>query len=812
MSADELSILISAKDAASAALKQTRSSIKSLKGDVAALNKEWEDTGDKAVLAKRDAALKNLQGQYAAQRKYQAEVKRTQDRLKSLETQSQTTFAKMGRGWQRITRAFENPIVSAVSIGSMVLFGKTAVQNFAEAEKAQADLQLSFAKFPKMTNISIGALRDYNDEMQAKYGVDNDSLASADAVLARFDMTGQQIKQITPLVIDYAQTMGEDVVTAAGKVGRALLGNAKALKAVGIKYTATGDQARDTANIMALLEQKVGGAAEAFAGTTAGKLQKANVLWEDMTEKIGAALVPALTGALAVLTPLTNAFGWLSPAVQSGVVWFGALGVAAMVATPKIVAMKDALMSTAAAQAAGGGWRGAVAGILSAVNPVTVSIAALTGALVAYANAQANAANAAELYAGTLDKTGAATAASYDLVATSLSKDISGHEEWARIAELTGYSMADITRLTVEGGKAYEDMRAKVNDLAGSGHLLSAAWSSDKRLLMSLNNTLDNQSETLWASKDAWQAAQDAASAAAGGFDAANSSLSTQLSTLDRLTRALSNYGFALTQQGAADKVFSARNQLQADFGKTTGSGKNKKTAAKTFEGTGEDAIKNRENLRGYIQSMIDYANSLSTADAKAQALAKGNAGIRSTLQSMGLSPGEIEKVLAPYHMADTAARIAASSTGNLKSAIVGLPTEKNITITTTYREVHQNTTTGGKAVRAMGGPVAGGTTALVGELGPELFMPAGGGLGTILGEHGPEVRTFARGGYVIPHHQLGEAAPLPTALTGGGQMTSAAAAPQVHITGTGGPSIADMEAAALNALRRADRIARTRT
>lgn len=56
------------------------------------------------------------------------------------------------------------------------------------------------------------------------------------------------------------------------------------------------------------------------------------------------------------------------------------------------------------------------------------------------------------------------------------------------------------------------------------------------------------------------------------------------------------------------------------------------------------------------------------------------------------------------------------------------------------------------KKRRASGGPLAAGDTALVGELGPELFLPRGGGLPQLIGAGGPEVRGFAQSGYVVPN------------------------------------------------------------
>ena len=50
-------------------------------------------------------------------------------------------------------------------------------------------------------------------------------------------------------LLDCANATSKDVPSAAQDVGKALLGNAKALKNIGISYKSTGDSTKDCANI-----------------------------------------------------------------------------------------------------------------------------------------------------------------------------------------------------------------------------------------------------------------------------------------------------------------------------------------------------------------------------------------------------------------------------------------------------------------------------------------------------------------------------------------------------------------------------------
>ena len=183
-----------------------------------------------------------------------------------------------------------------VAVGVMaVKFGKDSVAAFADSEKSQAALTLAYSKFPKVADVGIESLRSYNSELARKTTFDDDAFASGQAVLAQFDLTGKQIKSLTPLLADYATKTGKDLPTAATDLGKAFMGNTKALKTLGINYKLTGDKAADQAAITELLRMKVGGAAEVMGGTAAGKAQILGNQYGELQEQAGSKLVPALT-------------------------------------------------------------------------------------------------------------------------------------------------------------------------------------------------------------------------------------------------------------------------------------------------------------------------------------------------------------------------------------------------------------------------------------------------------------------------------------------------------------------------------------
>jgi hypothetical protein len=113
-----------------------------------------------------------------------------------------------------------------------------------------------------------------------------------------------------------------------------------------------------------------------------------------------------------------------------------------------------------------------------------------------------------------------------------------------------------------------------------------------------------------------------------------------------------------------------------------------------------------------------------------------------------------------------------------------------------------------GGVTRFAGGPVAAGQTYLVGEIGPELFVPNGGGEPQMVGMGGMELRDFHASGTIIPTSLVGAymAANQPTAAT-----LPVSGGATVNIGTINASADVDVEAAVLNAQLRADRIARER-
>jgi hypothetical protein len=200
-------------------------------------------------------------------------------------------------------------LIGGVAAGA---FAVSSIKAFMESEEVMAQFNNTLSMMPKLAGETAQAFQEQATALQALTGYQDEEIISADNVLARFKLTGDEIRSAIPVILDYARAMHTDVPTAAGVVGKALLGNTRALKAVGIEFTATGNTAKDFDTILGKLQGKVGGAAEAFGGTMAGQLEIAKAKFNDAQEAVGKALIPALTKLLGVITPLIPAVSFLA--------------------------------------------------------------------------------------------------------------------------------------------------------------------------------------------------------------------------------------------------------------------------------------------------------------------------------------------------------------------------------------------------------------------------------------------------------------------------------------------------------------------
>ena len=196
-------------------------------------------------------------------------------------------------------------VAGALAGAAIVAFGKSSVEAYVDAEKSQRVLEDAYKRFPKVADVSIQSMRDQAAALQDKTKFDGDNINAMQGSLAAYKLTGQQIKDLTPLVLDYAEKTGKDLPTATKDVGKALMGQGRSLKEIGINFKDAGSQAGNLDQLMGGLRKQVGGFAEQEGASAEGKAEILKNKFGDLQETVGEKLMP-------VAEKLTD---WLSKAV-----------------------------------------------------------------------------------------------------------------------------------------------------------------------------------------------------------------------------------------------------------------------------------------------------------------------------------------------------------------------------------------------------------------------------------------------------------------------------------------------------------------
>jgi len=229
-----------------------------------------------------------------------------------------------GAAWERrmAGAAFGVGAALAAATVAAVAFSIDSIKAFAEAETAQTRLAFAFEKFPNLAGGNIQALRDLDTQLQKTTRFEDDATAAAQGQLAMYDLNADQLTELTPLLLDYAAATGKTAGDAAEDLGKAILGQGRALKAVGLNFKDAGNATDNYTQLVEGLRSQVQGFAEKDAQTVSGRLDILKNQFNDIQEKLGSAFAPAL-GTVSdiidetLLPALDGMVGLIGPQLES---------------------------------------------------------------------------------------------------------------------------------------------------------------------------------------------------------------------------------------------------------------------------------------------------------------------------------------------------------------------------------------------------------------------------------------------------------------------------------------------------------------
>lgn len=221
-----------------------------------------------------------------------------------------------------------------VMLGAGAVIGGALVKAALASERAEAStrkLQNSINNSAQLAGHSADEFTDLAAAIQKKTAADADDIVAGQAILAQFKLEADEIKTLTPLVVDLARKKGIDLTAASTAVAKAMAGQSGALKKAGVIVDETAFKTDRFTAITTALKDSVGGFAEEEGKTFAGSLERLKNQLEDISEGVGKGAVDAFSSMLRPVQGLSEAFAGLDPKVQSSVGKIGTFGAAGLI-------------------------------------------------------------------------------------------------------------------------------------------------------------------------------------------------------------------------------------------------------------------------------------------------------------------------------------------------------------------------------------------------------------------------------------------------------------------------------------------------
>ena len=186
-------------------------------------------------------------------------------------------------------------VVAAFAVTEVIKFGKECVKAFQEAELNARKLQTAVSTNGGLQK-DFDKLLKQSEALQKITIFSDDDIQKAQTAALQFGLNADAVSDLIPLITDFASATGQDLNSALESVLQGVNGNARALKIYGVQVNSEQTRTQRFAAIQEQLTAKFKGQAEIIANTSGGGLKKLGNAWDDLKEKIGGALAPAVQG------------------------------------------------------------------------------------------------------------------------------------------------------------------------------------------------------------------------------------------------------------------------------------------------------------------------------------------------------------------------------------------------------------------------------------------------------------------------------------------------------------------------------------
>jgi len=202
---------------------------------------------------------------------------------------------------QKLTKQFDKfgkralksvGLAATATAGLAIKLGKDAVQGAMADEKQQAALAVALRNTTGATNEAIDANSRFLDSLELQVAIDNEELIPSLQKLVTATGNLSKAQQLLTLATDVSAASGKDLDTVSTALSKAYVGNFTALRKLGIPLDEAKIKAKDFLGIQQDLAEVSKGQAAAAANTFAGKLKILQLSFNQITDRVGYALIP----------------------------------------------------------------------------------------------------------------------------------------------------------------------------------------------------------------------------------------------------------------------------------------------------------------------------------------------------------------------------------------------------------------------------------------------------------------------------------------------------------------------------------------
>lgn len=193
-----------------------------------------------------------------------------------------------------------------------VAFGVSSVKAYNESLEGSTKLSTNLLNVKGNTDKNVKSIQDLASAMQKKGVIDDDAIVAGAAQLATFGLQGKSIETLTPKIGDMiAQLKGsnataEDAVGINNLIGKVMTGNVGALSKYGVsldenqkKQLKNGNEAERAALLVKVLGQNYGDINYELSKTPQGQLTMLKNRFGELQEQVGGVLTKALVPVMS---------------------------------------------------------------------------------------------------------------------------------------------------------------------------------------------------------------------------------------------------------------------------------------------------------------------------------------------------------------------------------------------------------------------------------------------------------------------------------------------------------------------------------